>query len=108
MATKRQLNSTKNISTKRYLKEKIKGLKEFIEQSNHENTQNLTDANTNKEILINQLRDYRKKVQEFKTTLTENEETEALINNYEDVYIEREKLALDYKETQPTKTNSKR
>ena len=97
MATKRQLNSTKNISTKRYLNEKIKGLKEFIEQSNHENTQNLTDADTNKEILINQLRDYRKKVQEFKTTLTENEETEALINNYEDVYIEREKLALGYK-----------
>ena len=97
MATKRQLNSTKNISTKRYLNEKIKGLKEFIEQSNHANTQNLTDADTNKEILINQLRDYRKKVQEFKTTLTENEETEALINNYEDVYIEREKLALGYK-----------
>ena len=97
MATKRQLNSNKNISTKRYLNEKIKGLKEFIEQSNHENTQNLTDADTNKEILINQLRDYRKKVQEFKTTLTENEETEALINNYEDVYIEREKLALGYK-----------
>ena len=87
MVSKQQLNSTK-----RYLKEKFKEIKEFIEQSNEENTWNLTDTDNNKEILMNQLRDYQKEVQESETTFPENEETEALINIYEDVYIEGEKL----------------
>ena len=87
MVSKQQLNSTK-----RYLKEKFKEIKEFIEQSNEENTWNLTDTDNNKEILMNQLCDHQKEVQESETTFLENEETEALINNYEDVYIEGEKL----------------
>ena len=41
---------------------------------------------------MNQLRDYQKEVQESETTFPENEETEALISIYEDVYIEGEKL----------------
>ena len=103
MVSKRQLNLTK-----RYLKEKFKEIKEFIEQSNEENTWNLTDTDNNKEILTNQLRDYQKEVQESETTFPENEETEALINNYEDVYIEGEKLVEMLKESQPTEINSKR
>ena len=47
---------------------------------------------------MNQLRNCRKKVQQFETTLPENEEAllikEALINNYEDAYIEGENLAV--------------
>ena len=74
MVTKGQLNSTK-----KYLNKKIKELKEFIEQSNEENTWNLTETDNNKEIL---------------TTLPENEEIEAFINNYEDIYIERKNSTI--------------
>ena len=74
MVTKGQLNSTK-----KYLNKKIKELKEFIEQSNEENTWNFTDTDNNKEIL---------------TTLPEHEETEAFINNYEDIYIERKNSTI--------------
>ena len=74
MVTKGQLNSTK-----KYLNKKIKELKEFIEQSNEKNTWNLTETDNNKEIL---------------TTLPENEETEAFINNYEDIYIERKNSTI--------------
>ena len=42
---------------------------------------------------MNQLRDYRKEVQEFKTALPENDEIQVLINKYKDVYITEEKLA---------------
>ena len=45
---------------------------------------------TNEEILISPFRDYRQEVQEFEMALPENEETGALINNFEDVYIEEE------------------
>ena len=74
MVTKGQLNSTK-----KYLNKKIKELKEFIEQSNKENTWNFTDTDNNKETL---------------TTLPEHEETEAFINNYEDIYIERKNSTI--------------
>ena len=47
---------------------------------------------TNEEILISPFSDYRQDVQEFEMELPENEETGALINNFEDVYIEEEKL----------------
>ena len=46
-----------------------------------ENTRNLTGTDTKNEILMNQLRDYQKDVQQFEATLPENEDTEALINN---------------------------
>ena len=61
-------------STKRYLNEKVKELQEFTKRSSKKKTfRNLTDTNTNKEIMMNQLRDYRKKVQGFETALPENE-----------------------------------
>ena len=76
MVTKRQLNPAK-----RYLDENIKELNEFLEAMKTENTWNNTDTDTDKENLMNQLHDYRKEVQLFETTLPENDETEALINN---------------------------
>ena len=88
MITQRQLNSNK-----RSLNEKMKELKGFTEKSNVENTQNNTSTGTDKEVLMNQLRDYRKEVQEFKTALPENDETQVLINKYKDVYITERKLA---------------
>ena len=45
--------TTVEFKTKRYLSEKIKEYKEFIEQSNEENAWNLTGTDANKEILMN-------------------------------------------------------
>lgn len=49
-------------------------------------------THTNKEILMNQLHDCQKEVQKFETTFPENEQTEALIKSYRDVYIKGKKL----------------
>ena len=87
MVTKRQLNSSR-----RYLNEKIKEIKEFIEESNKDDTWDLIDTETNRKILQEQLSKYRTEIEEFEATLPENEETDTLIKGYEDAYIEGQKL----------------
>ena len=58
---------------------------------------------------MNQLHGCQKEVQKFETTLPENEQTEALIKNYRDVYIKGKKTENNTtKERQTTETNSKR
>ena len=87
MITKRKLNSTK-----RQLSETMKEIKEIIKHCDEENNWNITDIETNRDILLEKLRDFGNDLEEFGASLPENEESEILINNYEDVYLEGDSL----------------
>ena len=85
MVSKRQLNSSK-----RRLNERIKEVKEFMEQE--EKSSNLINAETQIELLKIKLKEYRKELQDFGETLPENEESDTLLNSYEDIYIQGERI----------------
>ena len=88
MVSKRQLNSSK-----RCLKEVMKETEEFVEQCTSKNSWNFITTKTLKENLQEKLNEYRNQLMEFGETLQENEESDLLFQNYEDVYIDGEKLA---------------
>ena len=88
MVSKRQLNSSK-----RCLKETMKETNEFVEQCTEKNSWNFITTKTQKENLQEKLNQYQKELMEFGETLPENEESDLLFQNYEDVYIVGEKLA---------------
>ena len=87
MVAKRKLNSTK-----RYLNETMKIVKEFIEHCDKENNWNINDIEQYDENLMGKLQDYEKILTEFGAALPENEESEILLKSYEDIYMEGDLL----------------
>ena len=57
-----------------------------------EKSSNLINAETQIELLKIKLKEYRKELQDFRETLPENEESDTLLNSYEDIYIQGERI----------------
>ena len=57
-----------------------------------EKSLNLINAETQIELLKIKLKEYRKELQDFGETLPDNEESDTLLNSYEDIYIQGERI----------------